>query len=99
MTLRHVVLMAWTDEATAAQRAAVAPALRELPGLVPSLRSYWVGDDAGLVDGNWDLAVVADFDDEDGWRAYLSHPAHVRVLDELIHPILATRAAVQAILS
>lgn len=96
MTVRHVVLMAWTEGATAAQRAAVAPALRELPALVPSLRSYWVGDDAGLADGNWDLAVVADFYDEAGWREYLSHPAHVRVLDELVRPILANRAAVQS---
>lgn len=96
MTVRHVVLMAWSEEATPEQRAAVAPALRELPGAVPSLRSYWVGDDAGLADGTWDLAVVADFDDEDGWRAYLGHPAHVRVLDELIRPILARRAGVQS---
>ena len=25
---------------------------------------------------NWDLALVADFDDEDGLNAYLVHPAH-----------------------
>jgi hypothetical protein len=94
--LRHLVLMAFSDEATPEQRAAVAPALRALPPVVPSIRSYWVGEDAGLAEGNWDLAVVADFDDEDGWRSYTGHPEHVKVLTEVIRPILARRAAVQS---
>ena len=45
--------------------------------------------------GNHDFAVVADVDDVDGWMGYRDHPAHRRVIDELITPAVDTRAAVQ----
>ena len=93
--LRHVVCFTWADTATPDEIDAVAAGLRALPALIPEVRAYWVGSDAGLVDGNADLAVVADFDDVDAWRAYLAHPAHQAVLVERIRPILASRAAVQ----
>jgi hypothetical protein len=92
---RHVVLFRWTPEVTAEQRAAVTSALRALPGAIPSIRAYHVGDDAGVNDGNHDYAVVADFDDVAGYVAYRDHPAHGAVIVEHIAPILAERAAVQ----
>jgi hypothetical protein len=39
--------------------------------------------------------VVADFDDEDGWRAYTEDPEHRRVIEELIAPVTEDRSAVQ----
>jgi hypothetical protein len=57
--------------------------LRALPPLVPSIRSYQVGRDAGLSDGAWDLVVVGSFDDEAGWRDYASHPEHVPIVHEI----------------
>ena len=53
----------------------------------------------GLVPGNHDFAVVADVDDVDGWVTYRDHPAHRRVIDELITPVLETRAAVQYVIA
>ena len=76
-------------------RSALLEALGELPGLVPEVRSYSIGVDAGLGEGNFDLVVVADFDDTDGYAAYSANADHQRVLAELIRPILAERAAVQ----
>jgi Stress responsive A/B Barrel Domain len=94
--LRHVALFRWTAESTDEQRSAVAPALAELPGLIPELRDYRFGPDAGLAPGgNYDFAVVADLDSVDDYRAYSAHPAHVRVLTEVVRPIVADRAAVQ----
>ena len=49
----------------------------------------------GGADGNAQFGIVADFDDVDGWRRYVAHPAHVAVLRDRIRPILATRTAVQ----
>jgi hypothetical protein len=94
--IRHVVCLTWTAEATAAQRAAVIDALRELPARIPEIRSYEVGADLGLQEGNADLVVVAGFDDESGYRAYAAHPAHQRILREMIRPIMAGRTAVQS---
>ncbi|MFT3851514.1 MAG: Dabb family protein [Ilumatobacteraceae bacterium] len=93
--LRHVVLLKFVPEATAEQRQAVVDGLATLPAQIPELRSYVFGADVGISDGNFDLAVVADCDDADGYRAYATHPAHVAVIAERIRPILAERAAVQ----
>ncbi len=93
--LRHVVLFTWTPEATQEQRQVVAAELRKLPGVIAGLRGYEVGPDAGINRGNFDFAVVADFDDRDGYLGYRDHPAHRAVIDRYITPIVATRAAVQ----
>lgn len=92
--LRHVVTFTWNEAATPAALDVIVAALLALPGQIPELRSYHVGPDAGLDDGNADFAIVADFDDEAGWRAYQEHPAHQAVRD-LLRPIVASRAAVQ----
>jgi len=92
---RHVVLLRWIPEATAEQRAAVESGLATLPSLIPEIRSYVFGADAHVNEGNFDLAVVADFDDFDGYLVYRDQPDHVALIAERIRPILAERAAVQ----
>jgi len=93
--IRHVVLFGWTAEATAAQVQRVADELLALPPLMRGLRSYQLGTDAGLVEGNYDFAIVGDFDDADSFRAYRVHPAHLAVIEEVIRPIMRARVAVQ----
>jgi len=92
---RHVALFRFTAESTDAQRRAVIDALHALPSTITELRAYDVSFDAGLVEGNWHASVVADFDDEEGWRTYTADGEHQRILAELIRPILAERAATQ----
>ncbi|MDP9403125.1 MAG: Dabb family protein [Actinomycetota bacterium] len=92
---RHVAVFRWTAGTTDQQVQALHHALGHLPAAIPALRQYRTGPDAGLVNGNWDFAVVADFDDAEGWRVYTAHPAHQKVIVELIKPVLAERAAVQ----
>jgi hypothetical protein len=93
--LHHVVLLRFVDDATDEQRAAVRDGLRALPAAIDAVRSYQVGDDVGETDGNYELAIVAAFDDAAGYATYRDHPQHVRVVRDLIRPILAARAAVQ----
>ena len=93
--LRHVVVFRWKDGTSSPEVDAIAAALRTLPGQIPELRAYDVGGDEGLVPGNADFAVVADVDDAEAWATYRDHPAHRRVIDELITPVLESRTAVQ----
>lgn len=93
--LVHVSCLRWVDGARPEDVDAVEEGLRGLPAAVPTIRGYRFGRDAGLAPGNHDFVVVAEFDDEDGYRAYAGHPAHRAVLDQRIRPILADRAAVQ----
>jgi Stress responsive A/B Barrel Domain len=75
--------------------AALTEALRALPARIPEIRAYTIGADLGIADGNADLALVADFDDADAWHRYQVHPEHVRVLQQLVAPMLSERVAVQ----
>jgi hypothetical protein len=85
----------WKPDASPAQLAQLERALAALPGQVAEIRRYVYGGDARLADGNFDFAIVADFDDADAWRRYVAHPAHQKLIAESIRPILAERAAVQ----
>ncbi|MDX2376028.1 Dabb family protein [Microbacterium sp. LRZ72] len=96
MTLRHVV--AWklaAEDADARDEHArgVVARLQSLVGVVPSIRTLSAGENALLPGKNWDVALVADFDDAEGLAAYASHPAHLEVA-EFIGAVSADRVAV-----
>lgn len=93
--IRHVVLFTWADDATDEQKEAVATELRKLPAAIPEIRSYTVGPDAGINQGNHEFAVVADFDSVDDYLVYRDHPLHQAVIADRIKPIVASRAAAQ----
>jgi hypothetical protein len=93
--LRHVVLFDWVPEATDEQKKRVTDELRTLPPLMTGLRSFLVGPDAGIVDGNFSFAVVADFDDAQSYLAYRGHPAHRAIIEQVINPVTRQRVSVQ----
>ena len=72
--IRNVVLIKLKPDHDAAAVAEIQEGLRGLdcPGTV----SYTLGNDLGLREGNWNVAIVADFDDEDSYRAYDLDAAH-----------------------
>ena len=93
--LRHVVLLRWKPEASGADKQAVRDELAALPAAVPEIHRYVFGDDTGLADGNYDFAIIADFESRPDWQTYVTHEQHQRVIAERIRPILQDRAAVQ----
>jgi hypothetical protein len=93
--VRHVVLFAWIPEATDKQKQRAAEELRALPPLMTGLRSFHVGPDAGIIEGTFDFALVADFEDAESYLAYRNHPAHRAVVEQVINPIAKERVAVQ----
>jgi Stress responsive A/B Barrel Domain len=93
--IRHTVMFTWKPEATEEEKQRVATEVAKLPSIVPSVRAFVSGPDAGLNQGNFDFAVTADFDDEDGYVAYRDDPGHREVVQRYITPILDRRAAVQ----
>jgi hypothetical protein len=94
--INHVVMFRWKPDTTAEQIAAIGAALAGLPAAVPSIRSYRHGADLRATAAtNYDYAIVATFDDIDGWRAYDAHPAHEAARTDVIRPWIADRAVVQ----
>jgi hypothetical protein len=84
-----------TQDMTDAQKEALRAGLGRLPEVIPEIRSYRFGEDAGLNEGNFDFVVTADFDDADGYLAYRDHPDHKQLVAELMGPFVTKRAAVQ----
>jgi hypothetical protein len=95
MGLRHIVLLTVREGTPAEEVEAIAASLRELPEQIPELRSYVVGVDAGLSEGNATVGVVADFDSAADWETYRDHPGHRAVITQQIVPVLVARTAVQ----
>ena len=93
--IRHVVLFRWKPEATPEQKKLVAAELGKLPSGISSIRSYVLGADAGINQGNAEFAVTADFDDEAGYLAYRDDPRHREIIGQYITPIAAERTAIQ----
>lgn len=93
--IRHTVLFRWKPEATDEQKRQGASELAKLPSIVPSVRAFASGPDAGLAQANLDFAVSADFDDQAGFFAYRDDPFHRDVIQRYILPITAQRVAVQ----
>ena len=93
--IRHVVLFTWSADADPARRAATVAALRNLRSEVGGMTALTVTDDAGLVDGNADTVLVADFPDVESFHRYAQDPVHLAVIAEHVRPILAARSAVQ----
>jgi hypothetical protein len=98
--IRHVVL--WKLTATEPeQRRSDAEGIRErltpLVGVVPGLRSLTVGADTGWTDGNWDVVLVSEHDDEAAVAGYQVHPAHVEAA-AWIRTVVAQRACVDTLL-
>ena len=97
--IRHVALFRWAETATEEQKRAAVQELRALPERVPGIRNFSCGTDAGVQPGNFDLAVVADFDDADAYAGYRDHQAHQAVVKAYVRPAVAERAALQYELS
>ena len=78
--LRHVAMFKFKEDATEEQRVAARDALKNLMGVVPSLRAMTVGRNLEhdlydrTVYRNWDMVLVADFDDLEGLGSYFAHP-------------------------
>ena|SRR5581483_9732131 len=91
----HLVVFRWRQGTTSDQVVALERGLAGLPPVIPALREYRFGSDLGLREGNGDFGIAATVDDTDGLAAYLDHPEHRRVVDELVRPILELRLATQ----
>lgn len=91
----HTVQFKWKPETTPADLHDIRAALAGLPAAIPQIRSYIFGSDAGVSTGNFDFAIVAQFDNQADWKIYNDHPVHDNVRKTVLGPRIAERAAVQ----
>jgi quinol monooxygenase YgiN len=72
--LRHVAMFKFKDGATQEQKDSARDALLALEGQVPSLLKMTAGHNVRENGRNWDMVLVADFDDVDALEAYFANP-------------------------
>ncbi len=84
----------WADGVTDDVKKVIGSGLDRLAEL-DCVSGYTHGPDAGVSEGNFDYVVVADFASVDDYREYATEPGHQALIDELIRPNIAARAAVQ----
>lgn len=96
--IRHVVswqLAAADPAEKAAAAAGIQTRLEALVGVVDEIRSLRVGlDVAGGT--NWDVVLIADFDDLDAVTRYQVHPAH-QAAGTFIRSVVSSRMAVDIV--
>jgi hypothetical protein len=92
----HIVMFRFKEEVTKETVAEIRTQLLDLPSSIETIRSYHIGRDAGVTQGTWDLVVIAEFDDEAGYRTYRDHPDHVPVVNR-IASLAEERASVQTL--
>ena len=86
--VRYVALIklkAGAGEAMVAEWIAATEALK-----IQGMRSVTFNKDLGLREGNKDYALVADFDDEDGYRRYDTDPEHGRIRQKFAVHLIET---------
>lgn len=95
--IRHVVLFKLKDEAEGGDKATnaarIAGSLEALVGKIDGLLRLEVGRDVVGLPGAWDLALVADLEDEEALKNYQVHPLHVEA-GKFISVVRSDRAVV-----
>ncbi|NUR61992.1 MAG: hypothetical protein HOV87_25520 [Catenulispora sp.] len=87
--IRSIMLLKFTPEATDAQIDAFATALANVP--FEGRHNFEFHRDARLTDDAMDAVVIADYDDEETYRAWVCDPGHDKVRKEFLDPIRKQR--------
>lgn len=101
--IKHIVMFGIQDHVSTAEISGIRQALLDLPKQIPLIRSYELGEDLLLPEGQkhpagpnrrlcWscEFASVADFD---AYQAHEAHQAFLQVLQKVVLP--GSRAAIQ----
>jgi quinol monooxygenase YgiN len=96
MSFRHIVLVRFKPEVTAAERVQYAEAIAALNR--GTGRPFAASDNVGSGPNHYDYAAVTDFADEAAFRAYLASPEHRAYVENFGKPMVAQLAVVQQII-
>jgi quinol monooxygenase YgiN len=77
--IRHIVLFKFTEGTTVEQIADYERDLRDYVATLDGVRSYVIGRDAGLNPNTFDFSIVAEFADEEAFRAYFDGGRHLEI--------------------
>ena len=84
--VKHIVMwnvIGSSDDEKAAFVAAVKSCFESLRGIIPGMTLLEIGVDFSRVNYACDIVLYTEFESKDALSAYATHPAHLKVRDEL----------------
>lgn len=91
----HLALFTWTGDVTADDVAGLTADLHAMADQLDPIEQYACGPNLGITPSSADFVVAAAVRDEDGLRAYLTHPLHQAVQERWLTRMTAARSAAQ----
>lgn len=79
----HSFLFRWKPAATVQDKAAAADAIRAFQGTIPGLEQVIAGHNESTHGDGFTFGGIMHFTDQDAYRAYAIHPAHLELLSWL----------------
>ncbi len=93
--IRHIAMFTLKPDAPDTAVQSLEEGLSLLAQTINEIAAYTYGSDLGLRDGNYDFAVVADFQNDEDFKIYADHPDHQAFIQDRVAPILEKRVSVQ----
>jgi len=82
---KHIVMWELMEQAGGKSKQENARELKErldaLPAVIPEIKQYEVGINAGQSSAAMDVVLIAGFDSTEDFETYRQHPAHREVVD------------------
>lgn len=89
--IEHIVIVWLQEPGNAEQRARVvseSQALRGIPGVTGLRAGNMLPSQRALVDSSFDVALIVSLRDAAAMAGYLSHPLHVKLVEETLKPLV-----------
>ena len=91
-TLQHVVIVWLKEPGNSAHRdriLAESDVLRTIPGVLSLDSGTVVPGERDIVDSSFDVALIVSFASRPAMETYLTHPVHVKLVNETLKPLVA----------
>ena len=89
--VEHIVIVWLLEPGNAAQRTRVireSQVLREIPGVTGLRAGDMLPSQRSIVDSSFDVALIVSLQDAAAMADYLSHPLHVKLVEETLKPLV-----------
>jgi hypothetical protein len=89
--VEHIVIVWLQEPGNAAQRARIireSQVLREIPGVTGLRAGSMLPSQRAMVDSSFDVALIVSLQDAAAMPGYLSHPTHVKLVEETLKPLV-----------
>jgi hypothetical protein len=89
--LEHIVIVWLQEPGNAEHRARIiseSQVLREIPGVTGLRAGNMLPSQRPIVDSSYDVALIVSLQDASALADYLSHPLHVKLVEETLKPLV-----------